>query len=91
MNIEVYKKGDIVLYDKLKRLHICSINRHGSAPKMEQEGVESIFGRSINKNKLRYTEYYGDGDTNSFSAVENVYGEKSVKKNVNVLDMFRNV
>ena len=34
----------------------------------------------MNKNKIRYTEYYGDGDTKSFSAVENVYGEKSVIK-----------
>ena len=76
----VYKKDDIVLYDKLKQDHICSINHHGSAPKMEQEGVERIFGRSMNKNKIRYTEYYGDGDTKSFSAVENVYGEKSVRK-----------
>ena len=76
VNIEVYKKDDIVLSDKLKHDHICSINHHASAPKMEQEGVERIFGRSINKNKIRYTEYYGDGDTTSFSAVENVYDEK---------------
>ena len=34
----------------------------------------------MNKNKIRYTEYYGDGDTKSFSAIENVYGEKSVIK-----------
>ena len=63
VNIEVYKKDDIVLYDKHKHDHICSINHHGSAPKMEQEGVESVFDRSINKNKIRYTEYYGDRDT----------------------------
>ena len=80
MNIEVYKKDDIALYDKLKQGHICSINHHGSAPKMEQEGVERIFSRSINKNKIRYTEYHGEGDTKSFSAVENVYGEKLVIK-----------
>ena len=80
VNIEGYKKDDIILYEKLKQNHICSINHHGSAPKMEQEGVERIFGRSINKNKIRYTEYYGDGDTKSFSAVENVYGEKTVIK-----------
>ena len=48
MNIEVNKKDDVVLYDKLKQDHICSINHHGSAPKMEQEGVERIFGRSMN-------------------------------------------
>ena len=52
VNIEVYKKDDIALYDKLKEGHICSINHHGSAPKMEQEGVERIFGRSMNKNPL---------------------------------------
>ena len=43
-------------------------------------GVERIFGRSIVNNKLRYMEYYGDGDAKSFSAVENVYGEEKVSK-----------
>ena len=41
---------------------------------MEVTGVERIFGRSIEKNRLRYTEYYGDGDTKAFSAVESIYG-----------------
>ena len=27
---------------------------------------------SIEKNRLRYTEYYGDGDTKAFSAVESI-------------------
>lgn len=80
VNIEVHKKDDISLYEKLKSDHICSINHDGSAPKMEQVGVERIFGRSIEKNKVRYTEYYGDGDTKSFASVENVYGEKLVVK-----------
>ena len=43
VNMEVYKKGDIALYDKLKHGHICSINHHCSAPKTEQEGVERII------------------------------------------------
>ena len=44
---------------------------------MEVTGV----GRSIEKNKVRYTEYYGDGVTKSFSAVANVYGDEyKVKK-----------
>ena len=43
VNIDVYKKDDIVLYDKLKHDHICSINHHGSAPKMEQQGVECFL------------------------------------------------
>ena len=32
-----------------------------SALKMEVTGVQRIFSRSIETNKLRYTEYYGDG------------------------------
>ena len=47
---------------------------------MEVTGVERIFGRSIEKEFLRYTEYYGEGDPKSFAAVENVYGEKMTKK-----------
>ena len=48
---------------------------------MEDEGVISIFKRSEVNNKLRYTDFYGDGDTKSFSSVENVYtGVKLNKK-----------
>ena len=45
---------------------------------MEVTGVEMIFGMSIEKTFLRYAEYYGDSI--SFAAVENVYGEKMTKK-----------
>ena len=45
-------------------------NEHYQMEKMEQSGVERIFGRSIMKNKLRYTEYCGDGDTKCFSVVK---------------------
>ena len=60
--------------------HVCSINHEGSAPKMEQSGVVRIFERSIEKNELRYTEYYGDGDTKSHSAVKDIYKEIEVVK-----------
>ena len=63
-----------------KKEHKCSINHEDSAPKMEQSGVEGIFARSITKNKLRYTEYYGDGDTKSFSAVKDFYEGVTVLK-----------
>ena len=43
-------------------------------------GAKRIFCRSIDKNKLRYMEYYGDGDTKSFSVVGNVYPETKVLK-----------
>ena len=46
---------------------------------METEGVNRIFQRSEQKPKLRYTEYYGDGDIKGFSGVENTYIEKGLK------------
>ena len=51
------------LYERLKKDHECMKNHEGSAPKMEVSGVQRIFSRSIETNKLRYTEYYGDGDS----------------------------
>ena len=60
--------------------HVCTINHEGSAPKMEQSGVVRIFDRSIEKHKLRYSDYYGDGDTKSFSAVKDTYDGMTVKK-----------
>ena len=61
--------------------HKCKVNFkdfQGSAPSMET-GVKRIFQRSVQKHKLRYTEYYGDGDSKGFSGVENTYIEKELK------------
>ena len=74
--IETLKTTDPNLYERYLNDHDCQINHQGSAPKMEVTGVERIFGRSIEKNRLRYTEYYGDGDTKAFSAVESIYGNE---------------
>ena len=60
--------------------HNCLMNHDGSAPKMEQSGIIRMFERSVSKNNLYYAEYYGDGDTKSFSAVKNIYPEKTVLK-----------
>ena len=60
--------------------HVCSINHEETAPKMEQSGVIRIFERSIEKNELCYTEYYGYGDAKSHSAVKDVYEVIKVKK-----------
>jgi len=57
---------------------ICKANYKGSAPAMETEGLKRIFERSEEKNKLRYTEYYGDGDSKGFTQVENTYKDKGV-------------
>ena len=80
VNIEKHKHNEH-LYERLKKDHECMKNHEGSAPKMEVSGVQRIFSRSIETNKLRYTEYYGDGDSKSFKEVENVYpGIVVVKK-----------
>ena len=56
----------------------CKANYSGSAPSMETEGVKRIFNRSEEVHKLQYTEYFGDGDSKGFSAVEKTYIDKGV-------------
>lgn len=41
--------------------------------------MKRIFERSEEKHKLRYTEYYGDGDSKGFSGVEKTYIDKGLK------------
>ena len=47
---------------------------------MESAGACTLFQRSIEKNKLRYTTYIGDGDTSYFSDVQILqpYGSDTV-------------
>ena len=80
ININRYQKQNPNLYENLKSDHKCKINHEGSAGKMEVTGVERIFSRSIVINKLQYTEYYGDGDSKSFSAVKKIYPSRKVVK-----------
>ena len=61
-------------------VHVCRANYEGSAPNMEKAGAERVFGRSMAKNKMRYTQYYGDGDSKSFNAVEHIYKDRKVEK-----------
>ena len=42
--------------------------------------MEHIFSRSIEIDKLQHAEYYGDGDSKGFSAVENIYPPRKVAK-----------
>lgn len=61
----------------------CKANYHGSSPAMETAGVKQIFQRSVQKNSLLYTEYFGDGDSKGYNEVKNTYleiGEEVVKK-----------
>ena len=56
----------------------CKSNYQGSSPAMEPEGPLRIFNRSVETNKLRYSEFYGDGDSKSYAAVKGVYEEDNV-------------
>ena len=75
VNIEKFKEN-ITLYESLKAEHNCSINHVGSAGQMEVLGAEHIFSISIEMRNLRYTEYYGDGDSKDFNTIENIYAPK---------------
>ena len=77
---EPLKHSDPVSYANWRNSHICSFNYKGSAPGMEPEGAKCIFERSIEKNKLRYTEYLGDGDSKSYSIVKNIYDNLEITK-----------
>ena len=63
-----------------KAQHVYSADYHGSAPNMEPVGAKRMFDRSIQKYKLRYTEFYGDGDSKSFPTIQNIYDDVTVKK-----------
>lgn len=69
---EVWKnKTDTIEYLEWWETHEndCSINHDGSPGCMEVEGMKKIFSRSVEKHKLRYINYIGDGDTKSYKAV----------------------
>ena len=54
----------------------CCINHEGSSGKMEKDGTVSIFLRSVETRKLRYTTFVGDGDSSSFGAVVDAVNSK---------------
>ena len=47
----------------------CQINHVGSSGDMEAKGAIAIFSRSIQKHKLRYSKFVGDGDSSCFGCV----------------------
>ncbi|GFV41170.1 uncharacterized protein TNCV_1102331 [Trichonephila clavipes] len=47
---------------------------------MEAVGALKIFERSLIKQDLQYTVYYGDGNSKGFLQVKDIYGENSVTK-----------
>ena len=77
---EKLKTSDPKHLEEWKLAHVCKINHIGTAGNMEPEGAKRIWKRSIRKNKLHYTEFYGDGDSKSFLAVKETYKGTKVKK-----------
>ncbi|XP_068700909.1 uncharacterized protein [Montipora foliosa] len=57
----------------------CEVNHVGSSEEMESSGAIDIFSRSIEKRKLIYATFVGDGDSSCFgrvkSKMEELYGE----------------
>lgn len=68
------------VYESEKADHVCHANFAGSAGKMETVGATRIFSRSLEKRKLKYVKYYGDGDSKAYTCVQNTYGANSVSK-----------
>ena len=58
-------------YKEWKAAHdpVCQINHKGSSESMEAAGAEEIFLRSIEKRRLRYTLFVGDGDSSCYGKV----------------------
>ena len=69
-------------YDSWKVNHEekCQLNHNGSASSMESAAAVNIFSRSVQSYGLRYVKYFGDGDSSSFSAIENIYSSAVCKK-----------
>lgn len=57
----------------------CKANFQGSAPAMEPEGADRIFRSSVEQHNLRYTEFYGDGDSKSYNRVKGVYQDAGIE------------
>ena len=72
---------DPAYFERWKISHNCNLNYTGSSPGMETAGATKILNSSLEKHGLRYTSFYGDGDSKAYPAVQNVYGpNKHVEK-----------
>eukprot|EP00112_Aurelia_sp_Birch-Aquarium-sp1_P002653 Seg1297.4 transcript_id=Seg1297.4/GoldUCD/mRNA.D3Y31 product="hypothetical protein" protein_id=Seg1297.4/GoldUCD/D3Y31 len=74
------KKGTTE-YDEWKLQHICKKNHPKSSGAMEGAGAIAMFTSSVQKHKLIYHNYIGDGDTSSFKEVSaaNPYSDYGIK------------
>ena len=56
-------------FEEWKAGHCCKINHKASSGAMEAAGAVEIFKRSVERSKLQFTQYIGDGDTEAFGKV----------------------
>ena len=63
------KREDHTKYEEWKVKHRCQANHTKSAGSMESVGAVQMFKRSVEKHKLQYTTYLGDGDSSAFQEV----------------------
>ena len=77
---KLIETSDPAICQVVKASHKCRANFQASVPNMETVGAGRVFERSIHKNKLRYSEFFGDGDSKGFPTVENIYQGIKVKK-----------
>lgn len=67
-----YKKAKSgTRYKSWQKQHMssCQKSHHGSAGKMEVDGMKQIFQRSVAERKVHYLSYIGDGDTKTFKEI----------------------
>ena len=55
---------------------LCESNHKGPAEAMEKDAAVAMFLRSIEKHKLKYTLYVGDGDSSSYGVVADAVFQK---------------
>lgn len=82
LGCEVGPKPDSTEYEEWRKGHQCQKNSDSKAGQMEVEAALILFQRSLERHGLRYTTMLCDGDSRTFSAIQEakVYGFIEVKK-----------
>jgi hypothetical protein len=72
--INHYYKADEDTHDRKMAEHKqsgdCEVNYEGSSGGMEKHMAQTMWGRSVEKNKMRYTNMISDGDSSAFNALQ---------------------
>ncbi|GFV08424.1 hypothetical protein TNCV_328581 [Trichonephila clavipes] len=71
---------EIMTASSLKLQQCNEVSNEDLPPAWNRLGLIVFFERSEDHRMLRYTDYYGDGDSKAFDAVKDIYGKDSVTK-----------